>query len=65
VRIRSDHGREFENARFEEYCHSYGIQQEFPSPINPKQNGVVERKNKFFLEMARVMIHSKNLAQDF
>jgi hypothetical protein len=25
MRICSDHGREFENARFEEFCHSYGI----------------------------------------
>jgi transposase InsO family protein len=26
MRIRSDHVREFENARFEEFCHSHGIQ---------------------------------------
>jgi len=52
MRIRSDHGREFENARFEEYCHSYGIQQEFSSPITPQQNGVVERKNRVLQEMA-------------
>jgi hypothetical protein len=32
MRIRSDHGREFENARFEEFCHSHGIQQEFSYP---------------------------------
>jgi hypothetical protein len=36
MRIRNDHGREFENARFEEFCHSYGIQQEFSSPITPQ-----------------------------
>jgi hypothetical protein len=30
-----------------------------------KQNGVVERKNGVIQEMARVMIHSKNLAQHF
>jgi transposase InsO family protein len=35
MRIRSDHGREFENARFEEFYHSYGIQHEFASPITP------------------------------
>jgi transposase InsO family protein len=58
MRIRSDHGREFENSKFEEFCLSYGIKQEFSSPITPQQNGVVERKN-------RVMIHSKNLAQHF
>jgi hypothetical protein len=46
VRIRSDHGREFENSKFEELCRSYGIKQEFSSPITPQQNGVVERKNR-------------------
>jgi hypothetical protein len=39
--------------------------QEFSSPITPQQNGVVERKNMVIQEMARVMIHSKNLAQHF
>jgi hypothetical protein len=63
MRIRSNHGREFENSKFEEFCLSCGIKQEFSSPITPQQNGVVERKNKVIQEMACVMIHSKNLAQ--
>jgi len=57
MRIRSDHGREFKNTKFEEFCLSYGIQQEFSSPITPHQNGVVERKNRMIQEMARVIIH--------
>jgi transposase InsO family protein len=65
MRIRSDHGREFENSKFEEFCLSYGIKQEFSSPITTQQNGVVERKNRVIQEMARVMIHSRNLAQHF
>jgi transposase InsO family protein len=65
MRIRSDHGRVFENTKFEEFCLSYGIKQEFSSPITPQQNGVVERKNRVIQEMAHVMIHSKNLAQHF
>jgi hypothetical protein len=65
MRIRSDHGREFENTKFEEFCLSYGIKQEFSSLITPQHNGVVERKNKVIQEMAHVMIHSKNLAQHF
>jgi transposase InsO family protein len=65
MRICNDHGREFENPKFEEFCLSYGIQQEFSSPITPQQNGVVERKNRVNQEMARVMIHSKRLAQHF
>jgi transposase InsO family protein len=46
MRIHSDHGREFKNSKFEEFCLSYGIKQEFSSPITPQQNGVVERKNR-------------------
>jgi transposase InsO family protein len=46
MRICSDHGREFENTKFEEFRLSYGIKQECSSPITPQQNGVVERKNK-------------------
>jgi hypothetical protein len=65
MRIRSDHGIEFNNSKFEEFCLSYGLKQEFSSPITPQQNGVVERKNSVIQEMAHVMIHSKNLAQHF
>jgi hypothetical protein len=65
VRIRSDHGREFENSKFKEFCCSYGIKQEFSSPITPQQNEVVERKNRVIQEMTCVMIHSKKLAQHF
>jgi transposase len=65
MRIRSDHGREFKNSKFEEFYLSYGIKQEFFSPITPQQNVVVEQKNRVIQEMARVMLHSKNLAQHF
>jgi transposase InsO family protein len=56
VRIRSDHGKEFENAKFTEFCSSEGIKHEFSSPITPQQNGVVERKNRTLQESARVML---------
>jgi hypothetical protein len=65
VRIRSDHGREFENSRFSEFCTAEGIGHEFSSPITPQQNGVVERKNRTIQECARVMLHSKKLPQHF
>jgi transposase InsO family protein len=63
MRIPGDHGKEFENSKFKEFFLSYGIKQEFSSPITPQQNGVVERKNRVIQEMARVMIHSRNLTQ--
>jgi transposase InsO family protein len=61
VRIKSDHGTEFENSRFYEYCSEQGIKHEFSSPITPQQNGVVERKNRTLQESARVMLHAKHL----
>ena len=61
VRIRSDHGKEFENAKFEAFCNEYGIKKEFSATKTPQQNGVVERKNRVIQEMARVMLLNKNL----
>ena len=46
VKIRSDHGKEFENARFDSFCEKNGIKKEFSAPKTPQQNGVVERKNR-------------------
>ncbi|PNX96335.1 gag-pol polyprotein, partial [Trifolium pratense] len=65
VRIRSDHGKEFENAKFFDFCASEGIQHEFSALITPQQNGVVERKNRTLQESARVMLHAKNLPHHF
>jgi transposase InsO family protein len=56
VRIRSDHGIEFENAKFNEYCSSEGIKHEFSSATTPQQNGVLERKNRTLQESAKVML---------
>ncbi|MCH83329.1 gag-protease polyprotein, partial [Trifolium medium] len=65
VKIRSDHGREFENGMFYELCASEGIKHEFSSPITPQQNGIVERKNRTIQESARVMLHAKQLPYHF
>ena len=40
-----------------------GISQEVFTPITPQQNGVVERKNKIIQEMARAMLHNKDVAR--
>ncbi|KAK1553434.1 hypothetical protein Q3G72_034975 [Acer saccharum] len=63
-RIRSDHGREFENATFETFCDGLGISHEFSAPRTPQQNGVVERKNRVLQEMARVMLLSNNVPRN-
>ena len=46
AKIRSDHGREFENTKLVTFCNDQGTHQEFSSPKTPQQNGIVERKNK-------------------
>ncbi|KAJ1696040.1 hypothetical protein LUZ63_012738 [Rhynchospora breviuscula] len=56
-KIRSDHEREFENAKFDELCIEKGYKQEFSAPRTPQQNGVVERKNRTLQELARSMLH--------
>lgn len=64
-RLRTDHGTEFENASFADFCSERGILHEFSAPITPQQNGVVERKNRVVLDMARVMLVSAKIARHF
>ena len=45
VAIRTEHGTEFDNASFTEFCESNGIDHNFTAPRTPQQNGVVERMN--------------------
>ena len=59
--IRSDHGTEFENEFFKTFCNENGISHTFFSPRTPQQNGVVERKNRTLVEMARTILHEYNL----
>ena len=65
ARIKSDHGREFENTKLATFCNDQGTHQEFSSPKTPQQNGIVERKNRVVQEMARVMPHNKKMSKSF
>ena len=42
----SDNGGEFNSNKFNEFCETHGIKRWFSAPKTPKQNGVVERKNR-------------------
>jgi hypothetical protein len=55
-KIRSDNGTEFKNSLIEGFLEEEGIKHEFSSPYTPQQNGVVERKNRTLLDMARTML---------
>ena len=65
VKIRSDHGKEFKNTRFDSFCEKNEIKKEFSALKTPQQNGVVERKNRVIQEMARVMLLNKKIPQKF
>ena len=65
VSIRTDHGGEFDNQLFEDYCNNQGIDHNFSAPRTPQQNGVVERKNRVLTEMARAMLNDKEMSQVF
>ena len=54
--ICTDNGTEFKNSPIKEYCDKLGIDHNFSAPRTPKQNGVVERKNRTLEEMARMML---------
>jgi hypothetical protein len=55
-KIRSDNGSKFKNTQVEEFLDEEGIKHEFSTPYTPQQNGVVERKNRTLIDMARTML---------
>ena len=64
-RLRSDNGGEFISNEFKDFCKKNGIRRQLTTPYTPQQNGVVERKNRTVMEMARCIRNSKNLAEEF
>jgi transposase InsO family protein len=56
-KIRSDNGTKFKNSQIEGFLEEEGIKHEFSCPYTPQQNGVVERKNRTLLDMARTMLN--------
>jgi transposase InsO family protein len=63
-KIRSDNGTEFKNSQIEGFLEEEGINHEF-SPYTPQQNGVVERKNRTLLNMARTMLDEYKILDRF
>jgi hypothetical protein len=63
--IRSDNGAEFKNASFDEFCLEHEIEQQFSTPRVPQQNGVMERKNRTLVEMARTILDEHRTPRRF
>jgi transposase InsO family protein len=64
-KIRSDNGTEFKNSQIEGFLEEEGIKHELSSPYTPQQNGVVERKNRTLLDMARTMLDEYKTSDRF
>jgi len=63
--FRSDRGGEFNSLEFREYCDEHGIKHFTTTPYTPQQNGVVERRNRTVVEMARCLLKSKGVPGEF
>lgn len=54
--FRTDRGGEFVNHEFDSFCDGAGIRRHLTAPYTPQQNGVVERRNRTLMEMARSLL---------
>ena len=63
--IRSDNGTEFKNTGLDDYLDELGITHELSAPYTPQQNGIVERKNRTLVEMARTMLDEYKTPRHF
>jgi transposase InsO family protein len=64
-KIRSDNGSEFKNLQVEEYLEEEGVKHEFSAPYTPQKNGLVERKNRTLIDMARTMLGEFKTPEQF
>jgi hypothetical protein len=64
-RVRSDNGSEFKNTRIDELCDDFGIRHQFLAKYTPQSIGLVERKNRTLIDMARSMLSEYNVSQSF
>ena len=65
VSLRSDHGKEFENSSFIDYCNEHSVDHNFSAPRTPQQNGAVERKNRTLEDITRAMLVISGLPRKF
>ncbi|GJT67018.1 putative ribonuclease H-like domain-containing protein [Tanacetum coccineum] len=54
--VRTDNGTGFKNLALKEYFDSVGIKHETSAAKTPQQNGVIERRNRTLVEVARTML---------
>lgn len=63
--LRTDRGESSYPMNLLSFCKENGIRRQLTIRKTPKQNGVVERKNRTVVEMARSMLNEKELPNSF
>ena len=63
--LRLDRGGEYTSNLFVNFCRKNGIKKELIANYISQQNGVVERKNRTIVEMARSMMKEKGLPIEY
>jgi transposase InsO family protein len=64
-RVRSDNGSEFKNTKIDELCDNFRISHQFLAKYTLESNGLVKRKNRTLMDMARSMLSEYNVSQCF
>jgi transposase InsO family protein len=59
--LRSNDGGEYTLKAFKDFCAGVGIKRELIVLYNPRQNEVVERKNRAIVGVAKSMMYDKDL----
>ncbi|KAK9078427.1 hypothetical protein SSX86_002484 [Deinandra increscens subsp. villosa] len=62
--MRTDRGGEFMANDFMKFCKEAGIKRQTTAPYTPQHNGVVERKNRSVMEMARSLLKTMKVPDE-
>ena len=63
--LRSDRWGEFTSREFNIYCEEHGIKRKLSSPYRPKENGIVERRNRSIAKVGRAMLFENDVPKTF
>ena len=63
--LRSDRGKEYTSREFDKFYKDEGTKTQLIVAYTPQQNGVLERKIRRVMEMARLMLKEKSIRDTF
>ena len=63
--LRSDKGGKFTSKELNIFYEENGIKRQLSSPYSPKQNGIVERRNRSIVEAKRTMLLENDVLKTF